>query len=315
MSSRKLVVLLDATVGSLEKQIIRALRPVNRFPPIFLVGALRSGTTLVFQYLLNAFRVAYLPNLSKRFPRACVTAAMLTRLRPEPPVLFTSRFGILEGIGAPSDGWDVFHRWFPRSDHSIPVDEKNLHELRSIVALLEGLYDGPFLNKNISNSLRIGDLIRLFPNAIFLHVQRDLPSTADSILRGRVAHSTGVDEWWGTPPPLPLQGEFESELERVVTQVWGIRHHIRKQFETLPPDQTGTVGYEDFCREPQLLAAWVLKAFSTQGARLRRRELELPHSFTPRQSDRVRDPEFLNQVEMIARRLEDEVRPRLEGHE
>lgn len=311
----ELSVLLDAAVGSLEKQVIRAFRPMNRFPPLFVVGAPRSGTTLIFQYLLNAYRVAYLPNLSKRFPRACVTAAMLTRLRPKAPVPFASRFGILEGAGAPSDGWEVFHRWFPRSDYSIPVDETKLHELRSIVALLEGLYGGPFLNKNISNSLRIGELGRLFPNAIFLHVQRNIPSTTDSILRAREVHSTEVNEWWGTPPPLSLRGEFESELQRVVTQVWGIRHHIHQQFESLPPDQARTVHYEDFCQEPKFLEAWVMKAFSTQGTELHRRDQELPVSFTARENDRVRDPEFLDRVERIIGRLEDGVEPGQKDHE
>lgn len=299
---------IDRSWGGLETVVVRLLRLENRFPPLFIVGAPRSGTTVVYQHVVHRFRTAYFPNLSRRFPRACVSAAGVVRLSGESPPTHESRFGEVEGAGAPSDGWEVFHRWFPRYDYSVPIREARLHELRTIVRLLERVYEAPFVNKNNSNSVRIRTLRRLFPDALLMHVRRDLAATVDSILRGRRANRIPRDEWWGAPPPQFLDSTFDDELERVVAQVWGVRQRIRSDLEEIPEGQRTTVSYEGFCADPAGTTAWVREAYERHGVSLVEKNRGLPSGFRVREGERARDPAFRRRVEVIVERLEAGVR-------
>lgn len=298
--------LLDACVGFLETRLIHQLRLKNSFPPIFLVGAPRSGTTLVYQHLLNRFRFAFFPNLSKWYPRTCVGAAVLARFLGRPEPSYANRFGIMNGATAPSDGWDVFHRWFPRYDYSVPVDEANLHELRTIVWFLERVYGGPFANKNNSNSVRIQELSRLFPHALFIHVDRGLPETVDSLLRARKDNRVLPNEWWGAPPPVFVDRRFKDEMELTITQAWGLRQQIRRDLARLPQDRWMSIEYESFCVSPAVLEDWVQSRYTAHGIPLSDTGHSLPTSFTTRAGFRAGDPEFRQRVTAVVERLEAE---------
>lgn len=298
--------LVEGSVGAFEATMVTRMRLENRFPPLFIVGAPRSGTTLPYQYLMNRFRFAYFPNLSKWYPRSCVTAAAVARLLGQPATTYTSRFGIMKGATAPSDGWDVFHRWFPRYDYSVPIDEAHLHELRTIVRLVERLYGAPLLNKNNSHSVRIRPLSQLFPRALFVHVDRDWPSTVDSLLRGRRTHDVPPDAWWGAPPPQDWDRSFENETERVVAQVRGLRESIRAELDALPDRRWTEIRYESFCARPAGLAEWVRSAYEQWDIALEQRDGPLPSSFGPRQSARAGDPAFRRRLETVSQRLQGE---------
>lgn len=299
-------VAVDASLGRIERFVVRRLHLDNRYPPLFVVGAPRSGTTLVYQHLVNRFRFAFLPNLSRRYPLTCVGAAAVARLlRPAAP-LYTSRFGEMEGAGAPSDGWEVFHRWFPRYDYSVPVDTEHLHELRTIVRLLEGLYGAPFANKNNGNSVRIPSLSAVFPQAMFIHVTRDLAATVDSVLRGRREHGIAADEWWAAPPPRFADRQFQGEMERVVTQVWGLRERIGRDLADLPAARWLVLEYESFCDEPGRLERWTRSAYADRGVVLEETGAELPPSFPTRRGQRAGEAEFRQRVTEIVRELEAE---------
>lgn len=304
MRPERLRGVVDRTIGAVESRVVGALHLENRLPPLFIVGAPRSGTTLPYQHLMNRFRFAYFPNLSRWYPRSCVSAAALARLLGGPGTHYTSRYGVMSGPAAPSDGWNVFHRWFPRYDYSVPIREADLHELRTIVRLLEILYGAPLLNKNNSHSVRIPSLTRLFPRALFVHVERDLPATADSILRGRGDHGIPPEEWWGAPPPQFRTRSFDDETERVVAQVRGLRDRIGADLGALFPERWTVVRYEEFCSRPAELESWVRSAYERQGVLLEEQDRELPRSFEERRSERAGDPAFRKRVEELAHRLE-----------
>ncbi|NIQ52766.1 MAG: hypothetical protein GWN71_04715, partial [Gammaproteobacteria bacterium] len=181
-----------------------------------------------------------------------------------------------------------------------------LHELRTIVRILEKLYGGPFLNKNNSHSVRVSPLSDLFPGALFVHVDRDLPATVDSILRGRRQSRIPESEWWGAPPPQVWDRQFETETERIVAQVWGLRETVRRDFAALPESRRRVVRYEDFCQAPGAVEAWVQDTYANLGVDLKRTDTALPSRFDVRQSDRAAEPEFRRSVESTAHRFAQE---------
>lgn len=250
---------------------VRLLRLRNRYPPLFVVGAPRSGTTVVVQHIVNSLEFGYFPNLSKEHPRSCIFWGALAKVcyRFEPS--YESRYGIIDGPMAPSDGWDIFHRWFPRYDHSQPVRSKQLYELRNIIRMFEIVFGAPFINKNNANGPRIGWLSGLFPDALFVSVRRDFTDTVLSVLESRRRHGIGNGEWWGAAPPQFYDRVFKNDVEQVTYQVWGLDKCIEGSMQTLPPNQAFKIDYETFCERPNELIEWIYESYKRLDVELQRR--------------------------------------------
>lgn len=263
--------MLDRALGLAESTLVRGLKLEPRWPPLFIVGAPRSGTTLVYLHLVNAYRFAYVPNTAREHhPAALTYTAIHQGIHPYEPD-YEPSYGHVEGPMGPSDGWELFHRWFPKYDHDQPVRTHRLDELATIVALLERIFDAPFLNKNNNNSTRIGHLAELFDDALFVHVDRDLRDTSASLLEARRQHGVELGEWWSAAPPDRFDESFDSELEQVVATIESLREHIRRDLEELDDDRWIETTYEAFCEAPEELEAWVLETYQGHGVALEER--------------------------------------------
>lgn len=258
-------------LNRLENLVLKGIRLENHYPPLFIVGPPRSGTTLVYQYILNTFHFGYFPNISKSHPRACVSVAAFHSIgNRKLPISYVSRHGIMDGVMAPSDGWDIFGRWFPNSDFSQSIREETLHELRTIVRLFEIIFEAPFTNKNNANSVRIHHLNRLFPNAIFVHVEREPVDTVISIIEARRVLGLKSEEWWAVPPPQFRDQRFSSVVDMTIHQVLGLNEWIQQCFRDLPDDQAIKIEYDQFCRNPNALAAQLERSFAASNVTLTR---------------------------------------------
>lgn len=260
----------DRLLGAVESAAVRMVPLRNRYPPLFVVGVPRSGTTPVFQHLLNQRRFAYFPNRTRGHAYTCVTRTAWGRLVDRYEPSYDSRFGIVEGGMGPSDGWEIFHRWFPRYDLDRPVGEGRLRELKTLVRALELLYGAPFANKNNANSVRIEHLRALFPEALFVHVMRDRLDTACSLLDARRRHGVGLGEWWSAAPPQFLHRRFRDDVEQTMAQVLGVEAAIR---EALADAGDGRIecAYEAFCTDPDGVVEAVTAAYAARGVALRAR--------------------------------------------
>ncbi|MEJ2216101.1 MAG: sulfotransferase [Gemmatimonadota bacterium] len=292
----------DRVLGAVETMGVRALPLRNRYPPLFVVGVPRSGTTVVFQHLLNHSHFAYFPNRTRGHPWSCITRTAWGRLVDRYEPSYESRFGIVDGGMAPSDGWEIFHRWFPRYELDRPVDEVRLRELKTLVRALELLYGAPFANKNNANSVRIGHLRTLFPEALFLHVTRDRLDTACSLLDARRRHGVGLGEWWSAAPPQFLHRRFRDDVEQTMAQVLGVDAAIREALADAG-DQRIECAYETFCGDPGDVVGAVTAAYAARGVKLRPRDPMPVPSLAPRR--REAPPELVEALRCAERDLDD----------
>ena len=78
----------------LEKAYLRSPRPL-KWAPVFVIGPARSGTTLVFQCLVQGLHFAFLSNLASYFPSCpgVVTRWAAGLGNCQPPSSFTSSHG------------------------------------------------------------------------------------------------------------------------------------------------------------------------------------------------------------------------------
>lgn len=251
-----------------ERPILFSFRLENVRPPMFIVGVPRSGTTIVYLHLINKFHFAYFTNISRRMSFFSIPSAILSRafFRQNPSL--DSDFGVTRGALSPSDGWRIFHRWFPRNG-TLPIEDMpRLYELKNIVRIYEKLFDAPFINKNNANSVRILELFQLFPDALFVHVHRDPLQAALSLLDARRRHRVHANEWWGPSPPDLIESRFPSEESRVAQQVIGLQRHIEDSLSQIPDTQKISVAYEAFCRDPEQICTMVVERYRRFGHEL-----------------------------------------------
>jgi hypothetical protein len=251
----------------------------NAHPAVFIVGAPRSGTTIVYQHLVNRFHFSYFSNISKRLSPFAIPSALIGKFffRFEPTQ--SSRFGITDGAMGPSDGWGIFHRWFPRNGTRTQGTVHALHELKNIVRIYEKLFDAPFINKNNANALRIRDLAALFPDAVFVHVHRSPIQTVFSLLEARRKQNIGADQWWGPIPPDLIDCQFESEEARVVRQVAGLENAIRNSLKVVQEGRRISVSYESFCQDPTWLCERIEAFYTNTGYELKPRRGDVPKNY------------------------------------
>jgi hypothetical protein len=175
--------------------------------PIFIVGSGRSGTTILYNCLSVCPEVCWFSNLTARYPRLS-KLAVLHRVLEVPFVGDKVKKGIIRSSRftiRPSEGGKIYHAYCG-FEHARKTTEDDLSE--GMECRLKGIIrehlrltgKSRFLNKQTSNTQRIGLMNRMFPDAYYVHLLRDGRAVANSLFR--VAWWSDVDIWWlGYRPP------------------------------------------------------------------------------------------------------------------
>jgi len=251
--------------------------------PIFVVGAPRSGSTLLYQLLVVRFDVAYLSNLHCRFfgAPAFVERAVGRRLRP--PGDFSSRFGSTRGLAAPSECGPYWYRFFRKSPQHVSLaeaDPDRLGQLRESVRAFARAARRPLVFKNLVNSVRLVPLGAALPEALFVFVRRDEADTAASILAGRRAVNADESTWWSVEPPQIERLRTLPPQEQVLEQVRAVESLVDEAREEIGRDRFLDVQYEDLCADTHRALEVVRDFAERHGVALRVRR-DVPARFEP----------------------------------
>ena len=242
-----------------------------RSPQLFILGLPRSGTTLIYQYLVHRLAVAYFTNGVGRLPRSPCVVTLAQRLRHgDYRSDFRSTFGRVEGPVAPREAGAFWGRFFGYEDYVSPADvsPRAVTRLRRTVECTQWLFgDAPFVNKNVKHMLRIPALAAIFPESRFLVVERDLEAVALSILRARHANSPAGAKWWSMRPPDHAALRDLDVEAQVVGQVRSLLRRLEIDLHGLDPGRVLRVDYASFCSDPDALVAHVRAAIGPIGER------------------------------------------------
>jgi hypothetical protein len=177
----------------------------GRIPLIFILASPRTGSTLLYQLLINAFGFGYVSNfVNDRCWRFPVIGAAAGRLFARPrPVTLESDHGKTKGWRGPSEGSALFRRWFggehPSQTRSCRVLPGQEAHLRATMTCLYRISGQPVVLKNAWNCFRVEELSRIFPGSLFLWLRRDITASATSDLRAR--YRRGSPLIWNSATP------------------------------------------------------------------------------------------------------------------
>lgn len=243
-------------------------KPEYPHPIILIVGAPRSGTTVLMQWLQHV-GFAVPSNIAARFSRNPFFAGMLQRLLSDPTLnyrnelsipgtqrVFDSDYGKTKGMLSPHEFSFFFRRFFP-----ITVGEKlGQSALRGcdVDGFLHGLsVFGAALGKAVAlKALVIQYNLDLFcksQNVIILHVFRNEVDNVCSLFRYREIVAGDADEWISVRPPQYSWLKDLTPIEQVAGQVHFTNVEIRKQLKLFPRSRAISLAHEDFCARPETL--------------------------------------------------------------
>lgn len=237
------------------------------YPPLFIVGCARSGSTLLMQWLAASQKFAYPSNLASRLFGSPKMGALLhrafidldTREEITPAdqrvVHFDSSLGKTIGAAQPNEFWYFWRRFF-KFDDLQKLTDNELNEIGSDrfvheLAEFESVFGKPIAMKAMIVNWHLDFIHQILPNAIFVFVQRDTASNALSLLNARREFFGDEQTWYSFKPPEYDSLSKLSPMEQVVAQVLLTENAVARCFEKIPSENTLTVSYESFCDEPE----------------------------------------------------------------
>ncbi|MDX1636836.1 MAG: sulfotransferase [Balneolaceae bacterium] len=239
--------------------------------PVFILGAPRCGSTLLYQAMVTAFDFSFLSNAHCLLHGAPWMVEWLltpsTRYRASS---YRSTYGSVEGWSAPSECGDFWYRFFPRKPQHVPIEHcsgNTLKNLRTSFRSLEKASGKPVLIKNLVNTLRLEPIMRAFPEALFLVLEREQKDIAHSILESRKNRAGSYEAWFSLEPPGIEQLRKKPVVEQVVGQIRASYRSIAEA-EQMAPGQFYHLTYEDFCSNPERELHDIAAFFEKQDAEL-----------------------------------------------
>jgi len=227
--------------------------PIFEHAPVFVIGAPRSGSTLVTQVLTNALDIGYFSNAHCRYFGAPALAERILRpLAKAEPSGYRSEFGDTAGPSAPSECGEYWYRFFRKRPTYVAngdVGWREMSELRRSLAAFVHAIDRPLLIKNMYCAMRLQPIVAALPEALFIVMGRDEVDNGQSLLSVRMSIHGSYERWWSMEPPdtdvlrkLPVHAQ-------VVEQIRSIHRVIESDFTLSGIDRNRVhhIAYEAFC--------------------------------------------------------------------
>jgi hypothetical protein len=303
---RPAALLTFGILGWLEKKLWPEAK--LRYSPVFIVAPPRSGTTLLYQLMTGYMSTCYFTNLAQRLrvqggeiiPALSAHLIKLLKLDQRQNGLFESYYGATEGWGGPNEANGIWERWFPEEEHYVPPGYLSASDRQGVyqaVAVTERVFDRPFVNKCIRNSVRVQALAEIFPTALFIQCTREPLAMAQSIFIARthvlpfkLQEVEDPSKWWWSVKPKEYETiKSKGMIEQVCEQVFYVEQSIIAARHVLGEDRFLLVDYKDLCQAPRHTLDRIVRFMNDHGAPTRVTQ-PIPDSFphsTGRKIDRA----------------------------
>lgn len=271
---------LNGLLAPVEREIA-AQHQMPRFPVLFVVGAPRSGSTLIMQWLAATSAFAYPSNLISRFYQAPAVGARIQLLLTAPEynfrdelydlsgdIAFTSSLGKTKGALQPNEFWYFWRRFLPNVEPRHLTEEEltrvDGRGFTAELAALEAVFDKPLALKGLIVQLNLPFLSSLLDRALFLHIQRDPLYNIQSLLQARERYFGDRRRWYSIRP----QGYEQLKALEPIAQIAGQVYYTNKGIETglrqVGRERQLTISYERFCEDPGKIYASLQKKYEQQ---------------------------------------------------
>ena len=243
----------DTMLQRKESRTIQNAVP-SQLPVVLVVGAPRSGTTLVYQTLARYMDVSYVTNLTSMFPRSPISGSRMLHWIPgRNSADFHNFYGQTARLQGPNDGFSLWNKWLgddryiPRTD----LNEAEQQEMQQFFYAWGNAFGKPFLNKNNRNTGCLDLLSRVIPRASFIVVRRNPLLVAQSLIKAREQVQGDKTVGWGLHSHSSnTSADALSYVDDVCDQILKIERQLDEQLRHIPSHRLIEITYEGFCEDP-----------------------------------------------------------------
>ncbi len=263
----------------------------SRLPLIYVVGAPRSGTTLLSQVISRFLPVGYIGNLIARFwlrPSVGIRLSqLLLGVSAREGISFESEHGTTRGVAGPHEFGYFWRHWLrldeqPTHHLSEPaLDALDVQGLRHALEheILES-FGAPVVFKNVICGFQASMLTDVHPRSLFVHIVRDREATCASILKSRLERFGSYAAWWSLKPSAFAEiAAIDDPSTQVVRQVDECRTEICAELAR-PGVSALTIDYDALCLNPGRALQEVATALGRMGSHVTPLD-GVPASFDP----------------------------------
>ncbi len=255
----------------------------QRAAPFMVVGLPRSGTTLAYELLVQAFATSFLTRIySYTYGMPNLTTRLISKLTRRPQPRYVSTYGRIPGRLVPAENAVFWDRWLPESrelGHYCPADLVTASATAAAtetIASMTAIAGRPYVFKNVYMTLSLPALFRLLPDVRAVIVTRDIDAVLASVHRVRASLPTS--SWWSIRPPFADDVAGRNALEQTAFQCIRSQQLLEHTQQTLPSERIMVVDYRQICAAPgdfvDAVADWAGPGLS------RRADVEIPKEFT-----------------------------------
>lgn len=253
------------------------------YPPIFIIGPPRSGSTLLFQVMVNSFNFNYTTNAdAKWYGGISLRKRFFPVQKNEEKTNFDSNHGQTTGRYAPHECGEYWYQYFRRKPQYVSSDEvENEKMVRLTRSLLRITAAGkaPMLFKNMNCALRLGPLHQACPDALYIVTHRDLLWNGHSLLKVRKKVHGNYNSWWSMEPEEIEDLKILPPEEQVTEQIRAINKEIDEQKRHIGANRFIDIHYEDLCEDPKKVMSNMNDFFKQHGIQMFSSLDNIPDSF------------------------------------
>lgn len=243
-------------LGMAESQIYRSVEDQNETShfPVFLLGAPRTGSTILYQMLTEELQCLYIDNLvyafSDRLPFGFWLSQKLYGNSGHGS--FESTYGRTGSLHSPSECGAFWFRWFPRSHDFVEaadIDSVSIDQLRQNLHTVMNHYNQSIVIKNLNAGQRLRVLKPALPNTKFVFIRRSPFFTIQSLLKARMSQKMPDDRWWSVRPKNHLELAKLPLIEKLTGQVFHLERQIVEDTQSLSAKQVREISYSNYSQE------------------------------------------------------------------
>jgi hypothetical protein len=248
--------LRTAVLPMVETAVDLALLPI-----IYVVGAPRSGTTLLSQMVCRYLPVGYINNLISRFwlrPSVGIRlSGAIFGADSRRNISFKSVHGTTQGLNDVHEFGYFWRHWLRLDDaptHHLSDEMLALVDRPGLKQALEREILGSFQRavevKNVICGFHAAFLTQLHPLSLFVNITRDPYAAAASILKVRMERYGSYHVWWSLKPSTyPFDVPSGDAASEVAMQVIECRREIAGELAR-PGVRSLDITYEELCADP-----------------------------------------------------------------
>lgn len=241
-----------------EKRFIRNCYD-DRYPLFFIVGPPRTGTTFLYQLLVNAFDLSYITNFMAPYWMAPLHAMKLQYEKGangEKNAWSSTELGNTEGPWAPHE-FGYFWQYWMQHQGTDELDEEALQKIPwerigEELYGLTGFSERPLLIKNLNYiDHKVEAVAERFPTARFIRMDRSPEASLRSILKAREKRYGDRSIWWSIRPANYGSTLDRPPEEQVAYQYFQIQRTLDRSFDRLDPSRWTHLHYEELMQGPK----------------------------------------------------------------